>query len=290
MPSLAILLRSRLILVASRGARFGWATCERRPTICFKARRPQIRFRSRPVGSGGSRGSTRCTAGIGGFGGQSSANRLCRAQDRARRNQIRGIRRGSELRVRVASRRELRGKAHHPRVRGRLARRRAAHRQQLPIRQARLARGPFGLHPRARRWRGRRPGSPAAAQRGRGGNSAPIFFSIDDDIDRNTWNSPAVDWFRGINSVLGVERTGIYGNAQACGWAIDDGVIGHSTTPGHRWAWQTKAWSHGDREPAAVLYQGVVNTPSDPGPLLGGINVDVDDVLAADYGQWDLDR
>jgi len=123
-----------------------------------------------------------------------------------------------------------------------------------------------------------------------GGNSAPIFFSIDDDIDHNTWSGPAVDWFRGINSVLGAERTGIYGNAQACGWAIDDGVIGHSTTAGHRWAWQTKAWSHGDREPAAVLYQGIVNSPSDPGPLLGGINVDVDDVLAADYGQWDFDR
>ena len=27
-----------------------------------------------------------------------------------------------------------------------------------------------------------------------------------------------------------------------------------------------------------------------PGPLLGGINVDVDEVLATDYGQWDFDR
>ena len=123
-----------------------------------------------------------------------------------------------------------------------------------------------------------------------GPNSAPIFFSIDDDIDQNTWNGPAVDWFRGINSVLGVERTGIYGHAQACGWAINDGVIGHSTTPGHRWAWQTKSWSHGEREPAAVLYQEIVNTASNPGPLLGGTNVDVDEVLAADYGQWDFDR
>jgi hypothetical protein len=123
-----------------------------------------------------------------------------------------------------------------------------------------------------------------------GSGSAPIFFSVDEDIDRNIWNVVAADWFRGINSVLGVERTGIYGHAQACGWAIDDGVIGHSTTPGHRWAWQTKSWSNGAREPAAVLYQAVVNTPSNPGPLLGGINVDVDDVLAADYGQWDLDR
>jgi Domain of unknown function (DUF1906) len=123
-----------------------------------------------------------------------------------------------------------------------------------------------------------------------GGASAPIFFSIDDDIDANAWNGPAVQWFRGINSVLGVDRTGIYGHAQACGWAIRDGVIGNSTTAGHRWAWQTKSWSHGEREPMAVLYQAVVNSPSNPSPLLGGINVDVDEVLAPDFGQWDLNR
>jgi Domain of unknown function (DUF1906) len=123
-----------------------------------------------------------------------------------------------------------------------------------------------------------------------GPGSAPIFFSVDEDIDLNTWNSVAVDWFRGINSVLGVGRTGIYGHANACGWAIRDGVIGNSTSAGHRWAWQTKSWSHGEREPMAVLYQAVVNSPSNPGPLLGGINVDVDDVLATDYGQWDFNR
>jgi Domain of unknown function (DUF1906) len=123
-----------------------------------------------------------------------------------------------------------------------------------------------------------------------GPGSAPIFFSIDDDIDQNFWNTSGVQWFRGINSVLGVGRTGIYGHAQACGWAIRDGVIGNSSSPGHRWAWQTKSWSHGDREPAAVLYQAVVNSPSNPSPLLGGINVDIDDVLAADYGQWDFPR
>ncbi|MGB8207035.1 MAG: DUF1906 domain-containing protein [Mycobacterium sp.] len=123
-----------------------------------------------------------------------------------------------------------------------------------------------------------------------GSGSAPIFFSVDDDIDQNAWNSLAVNWFRGINSVLGVQRTGIYGHFQACGWAIRDGVIGHSSTAGYRWAWQTRSWSHGQREPAAVLYQEVVNTPSSPGPLLGGINVDVDEVLATDFGQWDLNR
>jgi Domain of unknown function (DUF1906) len=123
-----------------------------------------------------------------------------------------------------------------------------------------------------------------------GGNSAPIFFSVDDDIDLNTWNSLAVNWFRGINSVLGVDRTGIYGHSKACAWAIRDGVIGNSTSAGHRWAWQTKSWSHGEREPMAVLYQSVVDSPSNPGPLLGGIHVDVDEVLATDFGQWDFDR
>ena len=123
-----------------------------------------------------------------------------------------------------------------------------------------------------------------------GSSSAPIFFSVDDDINVDTWNSLAVNWFRGINSVLGVQRTGIYGHAQACRWAINDGVLGHSTTAGHLWAWQTKAWSHGERESAAVLYQEVVNSPSNPGPLLGGIHIDVDEVLATDYGQWDLNR
>jgi len=123
-----------------------------------------------------------------------------------------------------------------------------------------------------------------------GPDSAPIFFSIDDNIDGNTWNGVAVQWFRGINSVMGMGRTGIYGHAQACGWAIRDGVIGSSSTPGHRWAWQTRSWSNGEREPMAVLYQSVVNTPSSPGPLLGGINVDVDEVLAADFGQWDFPR
>ena len=123
-----------------------------------------------------------------------------------------------------------------------------------------------------------------------GPGSAPIFFSVDEDIGPDTWNSLAVQWFRGINSVLGVGRTGIYGHARACAWAVRDGVIGQSTSPGHQWAWQTRAWSGGAREPTAVLYQTAVNTASTPGPLIGGIHVDVDDVLAADFGQWDLDR
>ena len=121
-----------------------------------------------------------------------------------------------------------------------------------------------------------------------GRDSATIFSSIDEDIDVNTFNSVAVEWFRGINSGVGVDRTGMYGHSRACAWAIEHGVIGRSTTAGHRWAWQTSAWSHGEREPMAVLYQVVVNSPASPGSLLGGIHVDVDEVLATDFGQWDF--
>ena len=121
-----------------------------------------------------------------------------------------------------------------------------------------------------------------------GGQSAPIFFTVDEDISRNTWNTVALPWFRGINSVLGVQRTGVYGGIAVCQWAAADGVIGNSSTPGHRWAWQTRAWSGNQIDPTAVLYQRVVSTASNPGPLVGGFEVDVNDVLASDCGQWNL--
>lgn len=121
-----------------------------------------------------------------------------------------------------------------------------------------------------------------------GGRSAPIFFSIDEDISRETWNRVALQWFRGINSVLGVQRTGVYGGIDVCHWAAVDGVIGNSRTPGRVWAWQTRAWSGNRIHPNAVLYQRVVSTKSNPGPLVGGFEVDVNDVLAQDCGQWNL--
>jgi Domain of unknown function (DUF1906) len=121
-----------------------------------------------------------------------------------------------------------------------------------------------------------------------GGQSAPVFFSVDDDIDRDTWNNVALPWFRGINSVIGVMRTGIYGGIRPCQWAAADGVIGNSGSPGHVWAWQTRSWSGGQIYPAAVLFQRIVSTASNPGPVVGGIEVDVSDVLASDCGQWNL--
>ena len=121
-----------------------------------------------------------------------------------------------------------------------------------------------------------------------GGQSAPIYFSVDDDVDRDTWNNVVLPWFHGINSVIGVQRTGIYGGIRPCQWATSDGVIGRSSTPGHVWAWQTRSWSDGQIYPAAVLHQRIVATASTPGPVVGGIEVDVSDAMASDVGQWNM--
>ena len=77
-----------------------------------------------------------------------------------------------------------------------------------------------------------------------GGQSAPVFFSVDDDIDRDTWNNVALPWFRGINSVIGVHahRDLRQASTRASGPSAD-GVIGRSGSPGHVWAWQTRSWS-----------------------------------------------
>ncbi|MFC4373510.1 glycoside hydrolase domain-containing protein [Nocardia halotolerans] len=117
---------------------------------------------------------------------------------------------------------------------------------------------------------------------------APIFFAVDEDITLAQWNSTAVEFFRGVNSVLDVAWTGIYGHSRVCAWAIEDGVVGSRGE--FSWAWQTRAWSGTEREPRAVLYQRVIDTPSDPGPLIDGTRVDVNDILAPDFGQWSLDR
>ena len=56
-----------------------------------------------------------------------------------------------------------------------------------------------------------------------GAESAPIVFSVDEDIDLNTWKSVAIEWFRGIVSLLGVGRTGIYGHSRACASVLATG-------------------------------------------------------------------
>ena len=118
-----------------------------------------------------------------------------------------------------------------------------------------------------------------------GDPKAPVFFAVDYDITVPEWNSFGVEYFRGVNSVLGVQRTGIYGHSRVCHWAgPEDGVVAKVAT-GRYLAWVTRSWSHGHTgEGYAVLYQRVVDTASTPGPKVGGVTVDVNDVLYE--GNW----
>lgn len=117
----------------------------------------------------------------------------------------------------------------------------------------------------------------------------PIYFSVDEDIGLAGWNSTAVHYFRGCCDEIGRDWVGIYGHSRVIAWAAEDQVIGRA--PGGRWwAWQTRAWSNGEFAPEAVLYQNVIDTPTSPGPQVGGITVDVNDIWADDWGHTGIDR
>lgn len=114
---------------------------------------------------------------------------------------------------------------------------------------------------------------------------AVIYTSIDDDANRSQWDNQCGPYIQGFNSVIGVGRTGVYGHDEVCEWAIQSQLIGRSQDNGRYYAWQTKAWSEGTITPGIALYQRIVDTESSPGPRVGGVTVDVNDIYAGDWGQ-----
>ncbi|AOE44539.1 endolysin [Gordonia phage Jumbo] len=125
-----------------------------------------------------------------------------------------------------------------------------------------------------------------------GPEDAPIYFAVDNDIGQLDWRSSVRDYLRGINSVIGVERTGVYGHDECCRWAAQEGLIGrtHDDKTGKFYAWQTKAWSEGDIFSGTCVFQRIVDTQANPGPKINGSAVDVNDILSPDYGQWSFPR
>jgi hypothetical protein len=98
----------------------------------------------------------------------------------------------------------------------------------------------------------------------------PIMFSADWDA------SPADqaridDYLHGAASVVTGARVGVYGSYYVCKRCLDNGTA--------RWAWQTGAWSGGQREPRAHIYQRIGYV------TVGGIQCDVNEALQDDFGQ-----
>jgi hypothetical protein len=101
----------------------------------------------------------------------------------------------------------------------------------------------------------------------------PIYFAVDFDATPGD-QTPINAYFDGVASVLGINRTGMYGGYWPLSRAFDAGKI--------KWGWQTYAWSGGMWDTRAQVRQ-----------VLNGITVagdsgccDQDTSEADDFGQW----
>jgi hypothetical protein len=98
----------------------------------------------------------------------------------------------------------------------------------------------------------------------------PIYFAI--DFDAQPSQQGAIDaYFDGVASVIGRDRTGVYGGYGPVSRLFDAGKV--------KWGWQTYAWSYGAWDGRAQVRQ--IQNGIGPG---GG--EDKDQSMVADFGQW----
>jgi Domain of unknown function (DUF1906) len=123
------------------------------------------------------------------------------------------------------------------------------------------------------RARGVQHARDAAAQHAACGGplDRPIYFSVDFDLQPADVRQAAA-YFDGVNSVIGAERTGVYGGLFT--------VSSMFATNRAKWIWQTSAWSRGQWHPRAHIRQVSY------GVWVGGGQVDIDQSFGQDFGQW----
>lgn len=98
----------------------------------------------------------------------------------------------------------------------------------------------------------------------------PIYFSA--DFDATPADQAEIDdYLRGVASVIGLSRAGVYGGYYVVKRCLDN----HTAT----WAWQTMAWSGGQVDPRAHLVQRIGYV------TVGGVQCDVNEAMQADFGQ-----
>ncbi len=102
-------------------------------------------------------------------------------------------------------------------------------------------------------------------------NDRPIFFSA--DFDASPAQQATIDaYLAGVASAIGLARTGVYGSYYVCQRCLDNGTAA--------WAWQAGAWSGGNIEPRAHLYQRIGFATVD------GVECDVNEARQLpDFGQ-----
>jgi Domain of unknown function (DUF1906) len=97
----------------------------------------------------------------------------------------------------------------------------------------------------------------------------PIYFAVDFDADSSDATACNA-YFQGVASVIGLNRTGVYGGY----YIVNELMSGGLAT----WGWQTYAWSNGEWDSAAQLRQ------TDDG--IDNDELDADEGMVADYGQF----
>jgi peptidoglycan hydrolase-like protein with peptidoglycan-binding domain len=96
--------------------------------------------------------------------------------------------------------------------------------------------------------------------------NAVIYFAVDEESAPDP-----TAYFRGVNSVIGVARTGVYGGIGTMNTIHGAGLAG--------WFYQTYAWSGGQVASFANIYQYL------NGQVINGGSVDLDRTLTAVFGQ-----
>lgn len=138
----------------------------------------------------------------------------------------------------------------------------------------------FGKGPTAD-WRGGLEAGKKHADRGLelhlaagGPENRPIYASIDDNPTPADFATMIAPYILGWESVLGKQNVGIYANAPTIELARSAGL--------GSWYWQHN-WGtpKGFVHPAAHLHQIEIDKRA-----IDGIGVDVNNILAAEYGQW----
>ncbi|MDT5009766.1 MAG: hypothetical protein QOH57_1383 [Mycobacterium sp.] len=107
-----------------------------------------------------------------------------------------------------------------------------------------------------------------------GSYGAPIYASIDDDPSPDQYRQLVAPYLKGWESVVGHQRLGVYANAPTIEWARQDGLGSYY--------WQHDWGSKGVVHPAAHLHQVAIDKHN-----VGGVGVDVNQILKPNFGQWD---
>jgi hypothetical protein len=108
-----------------------------------------------------------------------------------------------------------------------------------------------------------------------GSYGAPIYASIDDDPTYEQYKQQVAPYLRGWEAVLGHQRVGVYANSKTIEWAVQDGLGAYFWQ--HNWGSPGKV-----AHPAAHLHQVEIDKRS-----VGGIGVDINQILKPRFGQWD---